>query len=601
MWEWAEAAGQLQAQRERKEAKGAPEHVLDQRAASQLRRVATGHHRDAEQRRNLTFRAAGGMLTEIRGTADVRGEPGIGKELGHPALDVGMSLVEAQRGAWMATVGPCGVHVLFVHREIDPVDSQRSGVGSWRRMLLPGLRIRSRGLRAEPDGGTNHQAQAEDPDEHALGDRSEVAKVHAAGVLVLVQLVQVADDVVLVSGGQIGVVEDRHRLRSRHHCLVDVRAGDVAKARRVLATSQCATRAGEVVAHRTVDLEQLVAVSDIAIALGELVIGNRRAGAERRHVCGQRRDLRIGELDLLAGRGLNPRPGQRHTARADLEVNGCSAHTGQAGGVFGALGVQAMTGGAVGQEQHLACAHVISRGRRGICGLYTLPAPQPAHAATATADDVSAGKMLFLANCATCHGLHAQGTKDAPSLAGVGAAAVDFQVGTGRMPLAGPGVQAAASKKIKFTDAQIASLAAYVASLSPGPAIPDDQFTKGDGNIAHGNELFKVNCAMCHNFAGSGGALTRGKYAPSLRNVTGTHIYEAMVSGPQSMPVFNDANLSPTDKNDIISYLHELDKNKNPGGMNLGNLGPVSEGMFIWVFGLGLVVGAAVWLGAKAA
>lgn len=234
-------------------------------------------------------------------------------------------------------------------------------------------------------------------------------------------------------------------------------------------------------------------------------------------------------------------------------------------------------------------------------GLYTLLAPKPAVAAVAAADDVNAGKMLFLANCATCHGQNAEGGKDGPSLAGVGAAAVDFQVGTGRMPLAGPGVQAAASKKIKFTDAQIASLAAYVASLSPGPSIPDDQYTKGDGNIARGNELFKVNCAMCHNFAGSGGALTRGKYAPSLRNITGTHTYEAMVSGPQSMPVFNDAYLSPTDKNDIISYLHELDKNKNPGGMNLGNLGPVSEGMFIWVFGLGLMVGAAVWLGAKAA
>jgi quinol---cytochrome-c reductase cytochrome c subunit len=234
-------------------------------------------------------------------------------------------------------------------------------------------------------------------------------------------------------------------------------------------------------------------------------------------------------------------------------------------------------------------------------GLYSLLAPKPAQAAVAAADDVAGGRKLFLANCATCHGLNGEGSKTAPSLAGVGAAAVDFQVGTGRMPLAGPGVQAAKGKQVLFTNQQISDMAAYVATLGPGPPIPDGQFTSGGGDIAHGNQLFKVNCAMCHNFAGSGGALTRGKFAPSLRNVTGKHIYEAMVTGPQSMPVFNDANLSPTDKNDIISYLHELDKNQNPGGLNLGNLGPVSEGMFIWVFGLGLVIAAAVWLGAKAA
>jgi ubiquinol-cytochrome c reductase cytochrome c subunit len=234
-------------------------------------------------------------------------------------------------------------------------------------------------------------------------------------------------------------------------------------------------------------------------------------------------------------------------------------------------------------------------------GLYSLLAPKSAQAAVASADDLTTGRKLFLANCATCHGLNAEGTKAGPSLVGVGAAAVDFQVGTGRMPLAGPAIQASRSDTIKFNDAQIASLAAYVATLGPGPSVPDSQFTSGDGNIARGNQLFKVNCAMCHNFAGSGGALTRGKFAPSLRNVSGRHMYEAMVTGPQSMPVFNDTNLSPTDKNDIISYMHELDKDQNPGGMTLGNLGPVSEGMFAWIFGLGLMIAAAVWLGTKAA
>jgi ubiquinol-cytochrome c reductase cytochrome c subunit len=232
---------------------------------------------------------------------------------------------------------------------------------------------------------------------------------------------------------------------------------------------------------------------------------------------------------------------------------------------------------------------------------YSAFAPRPASAATASADQVEQGKKLFLANCATCHGLQAQGTKAGPSLAGVGAAAVDFQVGTGRMPMAAPNVQAPRAV-VRFNQDEISAMAAYVASLAPGPAVPDAQYSSGEGgDVAKGAELFRVNCAMCHNFAGSGGALTRGKYAPNLRNVEGKHIYEAMVTGPQSMPVFNDQNISPESKNDIVAYLHAVDKEENVGGMNLGNLGPVSEGLFAWVFGLGIMVAFAVWLGKKAA
>jgi ubiquinol-cytochrome c reductase cytochrome c subunit len=106
---------------------------------------------------------------------------------------------------------------------------------------------------------------------------------------------------------------------------------------------------------------------------------------------------------------------------------------------------------------------------------------------------------------------------------------------------------------------------------------------------------------MCHNFAGAGGALTRGKYAPAIEGVSGRHIYQAMVTGPQSMPVFNDANLTPESKRDIIAFLYSIDEAESPGGMTLGSLGPVSEGLFAWVFGLGLLVAAAVWIGAKSA
>ena len=211
---------------------------------------------------------------------------------------------------------------------------------------------------------------------------------------------------------------------------------------------------------------------------------------------------------------------------------------------------------------------------------------------------VSEGQKLFAANCASCHGLNAQGSGVAPTLVGVGAASVDFQVGTGRMPAAASGPQAE-QKPVQFTDTQIAELASYVASLGPGPAIPSSDYLAGNGDVAGGAELFRINCAMCHNVAGAGGALTEGKYAPALAGVSAKHIYEAMVTGPQNMPVFNDLNITPADKANIISYLKYLDKNPSPGGLDLGNLGPVSEGLFVWIFALGSVVAITVWLTAK--
>jgi ubiquinol-cytochrome c reductase cytochrome c subunit len=232
---------------------------------------------------------------------------------------------------------------------------------------------------------------------------------------------------------------------------------------------------------------------------------------------------------------------------------------------------------------------------------YSLVAPKQAKAAVTSEDQVSAGKSLFLANCSTCHGVNAQGTQSGPSLIGVGAASAYFQVSTGRMPAAGPGVQVARGTP-KFDEEQTAAMAAFIASLAPGPAMPDAQYSQGKGaDVALGGEIFRVNCAMCHNFAGAGGALTRGKYAPALKNVTGEQIYTAMVTGPQNMPKFPDTDLTPEAKNDVIGFLNAIGSEPQAGGYALGNLGPASEGLFIWIFGLGLLIGAAVWLGSKAA
>ncbi len=210
---------------------------------------------------------------------------------------------------------------------------------------------------------------------------------------------------------------------------------------------------------------------------------------------------------------------------------------------------------------------------------------------------ITEGQKLFAANCATCHGQQAQGTEAGPSLIGVGSAAVDFQVGTGRMPMQAQGPQAP-EKPVQFTDEQVKALAAYVASLAPGPSIPTaDQLV--NGNVANGGELFRINCAMCHNVAGAGGALTEGKYAPELKSVEAVHVYEAMLTGPQNMPVFNDLNLTPEDKKDIIAYLEYNKNHPSVGGLELSSLGPVSEGLFIWIFGIGAIVGLTIWITAK--
>jgi ubiquinol-cytochrome c reductase cytochrome c subunit len=235
-------------------------------------------------------------------------------------------------------------------------------------------------------------------------------------------------------------------------------------------------------------------------------------------------------------------------------------------------------------------------------GAYAAFAPTPqAEAATGvSAASIKEGRQLFLKNCSSCHGLNAEGSSDGPSLVGVGAAAVDFQVGTGRMPAAQDGPQVRAHR-VEFTQDEINAMAAYVASLGPGPAIPDKQdLDYADADAAQGGAIYRTNCSMCHNFAGKGGALSRGKYAASLDGVSAKHMYEAMLTGPQSMPVFGDGTMTPDDKRAIIKYLRLTEKQPSPGGLALGKVGPVSEGAVGWLVGLGALIGCAVWLGAKA-
>ncbi len=238
-------------------------------------------------------------------------------------------------------------------------------------------------------------------------------------------------------------------------------------------------------------------------------------------------------------------------------------------------------------------------------GLYSALRPAAADQSATDTALISQGRRLFVASCASCHGLNGEGvlaktgTNFGPSVIGVGAAAVDFQVGTGRMPAARPGTQIDARTPV-FNAEEVRALAAYVASLGPGPAIPakDDYGTGGmtAEQISEGGQFFRTNCTACHNYAGSGGALLHGRYAPGLHGVNPRYIYEAMITGPQQMPIFSDQVLEPEQKREIIAYLQTLDAQPGYGGAKLGSLGPVTEGLWGWAIGIGSLVLATVWI-----
>jgi ubiquinol-cytochrome c reductase cytochrome c subunit len=219
--------------------------------------------------------------------------------------------------------------------------------------------------------------------------------------------------------------------------------------------------------------------------------------------------------------------------------------------------------------------------------------------ATPSSAQIANGRNVFLAECATCHGLYAQGTSQAPGLIGVGAAAVNFQVTTGRMPAAELGAENDRKPpRLNATDS--AAVAAYIQSLGGGPTVPSAaQVSSAGANIGLGQQLFVADCAACHNFVGAGGALTYGKAAPPLTASTPTQIYEAMLTGPEAMPVFNDLTITPQEKRDIIAYVTQVRAQPNPGGFSLGRVGPVTEGLVAFLGLLLFMVLAAIWITAK--
>ncbi|MGQ0842416.1 cytochrome bc1 complex diheme cytochrome c subunit [Actinokineospora sp.] len=235
--------------------------------------------------------------------------------------------------------------------------------------------------------------------------------------------------------------------------------------------------------------------------------------------------------------------------------------------------------------------------------LYSVFAPQPqvAHAQGDPAT-LRKGEQIYNNTCISCHGANLEGVTDrGPSLIGAGEASVYFQTATGRMPAVRQEAQAE-RKPAKLTPEEIDALSAFVQSNGGGATRPEQTGKDLVGeNPARGGELFRLNCASCHNFTGRGGALSSGKFAPSLDGVNEDEIYAAMLVGPQNMPKFSDRQLNPAEKEDIIAYVKSVtDGNNNPGGNGLGGLGPQSEGLIAFIVGMAALVGITLWIGAKA-
>ncbi|MBC7303737.1 MAG: c-type cytochrome [Nocardia sp.] len=258
-------------------------------------------------------------------------------------------------------------------------------------------------------------------------------------------------------------------------------------------------------------------------------------------------------------------------------------------------------------RRRIAGALALMIGLVGAGFLATALTPEP-QIATANEDQsalIREGKQLYETSCVTCHGANLQGVPDrGPSLIGVGEAAVYFQVSSGRMPMAMNGAQAV-RKPEKFDAHQTDALGAYVAANGGGPSVIRDangeiaQESLRGNDIARGSELFRMNCASCHNFTGRGGALSSGKFAPPLAEANEQQIYDAMLTGPQNMPKFSDRQLTPAEKRDIVAYVKNSAEEKSPGGWDLGGFGPATEGLAIWVIGITAVVGAAMWIGSR--
>jgi ubiquinol-cytochrome c reductase cytochrome c subunit len=226
--------------------------------------------------------------------------------------------------------------------------------------------------------------------------------------------------------------------------------------------------------------------------------------------------------------------------------------------------------------------------------------------------DIQAGMLLYQASCQSCHGFQGEGGQtSAPTLVSAGAAAADFYLTTGRMPLNNPANQPIRHRPY-FNPVQIRQLVSYINALpvitgnpagpaipTVGPQCPGVVPQAGCVTLSQGQQAFAINCAQCHHAAGAGGILSRGNVVPSLRNANLTQVAEAIRVGPRPMPVFGPAQMSNDEMSAIAHYVQYLHHPADPGGLGLGHFGPVAEGFVGVVIGFSLLWFAVRMIGTR--
>ena len=227
---------------------------------------------------------------------------------------------------------------------------------------------------------------------------------------------------------------------------------------------------------------------------------------------------------------------------------------------------------------------------------------------TAVAGDRQAGEDIYQRDCAVCHGPAGVGTENGPPLDQEGTASIDFVLRTGRMPIPDPDAEVARDvarringAPVDYDEQEIADLVAHTAEWTTGPEVPPvNTVDRGQEALAHGGELWRRNCAACHQLAGQGGVLLQDVEIPSVTSSSPQVIADAIRAGPRSMPAFDEATVSEDDAADLTLYItRELQRPTDPGGWPAGHFGPFAEGAVVWLVGIPAVLLAAGWIGRR--